>query len=301
MKNKIFFLKPYQKETLWAGKNLQNHLKSDKKIGELWLISAQENAESIIDSIPLSEFYKRNPDFFSNYHAKVYPNLHKIIDAGQKLSLQVHPDNEIAAEFNSLGKDEAWFVLNSNQNPFLIGVKSLNFTNEISKINLKNIENYSNFYKLEKNDFVYINAGIVHSIPENSLVYEIQQNSDLTFRIYDFDRLDHTGKKRELHLDLAKRAIKTGIIPKIVKKTDEKQQVLVQNSFFNLKRVKISKTFSLNPDPIVFWFEIIIIEGQGTISGIEFQVFDAILVSGKIIEPIIFKAENATILINKVK
>ncbi|MXR55873.1 mannose-6-phosphate isomerase [Mycoplasma flocculare] len=301
MKKYLFFLKPYLKETVWAGNRLKKHLKTSRKIGEAWLISAYKNAESVIDNLPLSEFYQKNPDFFKNYPKKIYPNLLKIIDAGQKLSLQVHPDDKMAQNFNSLGKDEAWFVIAESKNPFIIGAKSDNFISEIGKINKANLLNFTNLHNLARGDLAYISAGIIHSIPEGALVFEIQQNSDLTFRIYDFDRYDLNGKKRELHLDLAIKATKAKLKPLIVKKNTEKQQVLIKNKFFNLKRVSINSVFSLLPDSNVFWFEIIIISGEGRVEGFCFKTFDAILISGQIKKVIRFFAKNAIILVNEIR
>ncbi|MDW2925075.1 type I phosphomannose isomerase catalytic subunit [Mesomycoplasma ovipneumoniae] len=300
MKDYFVFVEPYQKNTLWAGQNLQNQLKSSQKIGELWLISAQKHGLSRVGGQNLDEFFAQNRQFFSFYPHKTYPNLHKIIDAGQKLSLQVHPDNKLAKKLNSFGKDEAWLVLNKGDDPFIIGAKSNDFAEKITEINNENIDKHCNFCDLEKNDFAYISAGLIHSIPQGALVYEIQQNSDLTFRIFDFDRLDTNGQKRELHFELAKVAINPKLSPKIIHDNKKSQQSLVKNNFFNLEKVKINQKFLLFPQNDVFWYEIIIISGHGKINDAPFKPFDAILISGQIEKPIEFQAENALILINKI-
>ncbi|QLG43562.1 type I phosphomannose isomerase catalytic subunit [Mesomycoplasma hyopneumoniae] len=295
---------PQIKDKIWAGDRLDKQMRKRGKIGELWLISAIRGSESLVDgSYPLSLFYQEVPEFFCNYPKKTYPNLHKIIDAGQPLSLQVHPDDQYAKKkYNSLGKNEAWFVITRGRKPFLIGAKSLDFIEHMNKITNENINDYVNSYALQKGDLAFIPAGTIHSIPEKSLVYEIQQTSDITFRIYDFDRVDKYGKKRKLHLQEAKKAIKPELKPVIVKKDrGVARQLLLKNEHFHLTRIEVDLEYILLPKEDVYWYEVVILEGIGIMAGTKFKKFDAFIISGHLKKPILFIAMNAVILINEVR
>lgn len=180
----------------------------------------------------LSTFLDQHRSFFGGYQGQ-YPNLTKIIDAKTALSIQVHPDDQYAQQYNSLGKAEGWYVLKNGGAPLVLGTtaKSKDHLAEIIK------QNKMGSYLLKTNlipgDFVYIDHGQVHAIPSETMVYEIQQSSDLTFRIYDYDRLDVNGQLRPLHIQEALDVVNCDLRPKIVKN----QEQLIDNHLFHLKKI----------------------------------------------------------------
>ena len=184
-------MKPYKTnplivEKLWGGRKLREYNKEIRKaaVGESW------ETGPLRGDIPV---------------------LIKLIDAKETLSVQVHPNDEYALKIENErnGKSEAWIVLECEEDSFIIyGFNRKVKKNELRSL-LKNglVSNVLNYVKVRKGDCIFIPAGTVHSIGKGILVYEVQQPSDLTYRIFDWNRTDSQGKGRELHIDKAVRAI----------------------------------------------------------------------------------------------
>ena len=211
---------PLYKYRIWGGEKLKTELNkqyTEENIGESWEISDVSGDETVVAEGPLKGKTLRNlirdfkGDFVGNTvyekFGEEFPLLIKFIDAKTPLSIQVHPSNEIAKErHNSFGKNEMWYVMQADKDAELI----VGFDKEIStydyKTHLKNntILNEMHHENVQKGDTFYIPTGRVHAIGAGVLLAEIQQTSDITYRIYDYDRVDSkTGAKRELHNDLA--------------------------------------------------------------------------------------------------
>ena len=211
---------PLYKYRIWGGEKLKTELNkqyTEENIGESWEISDVSGDETVVAEGPLKGKTLRNlirdfkGDFVGNTvyekFGEEFPLLIKFIDAKTPLSIQVHPSNEIAKErHNSFGKNEMWYVMQADKGAELI----VGFDKEIStydyKTHLKNnaILNVMHHENVQKGDTFYIPTGRVHAIGAGVLLAEIQQTSDITYRIYDYDRVDSkTGAKRELHNDLA--------------------------------------------------------------------------------------------------
>lgn len=281
-KPKFLFFQPYLKEVIWAGSHLQKEFSTNFKIGEAWLLSAIPGKESIC----LNSEYKNKTllDIFSNYpflfnvkKNTQYPNLTKIIDTDQPLSVQVHPDNEMAKKYNSFGKDECWYVLNNNDQKYILGTKITNL-NELHKKILNN--DFTNIFlehTIKKDDFLYIPSGTIHAIPAQTTVFELQQSSDITFRIYDYDRIDNNGQKRPLHIQESIESIKLNNDHFILKQPLNK---LVDNHFFHLVKLEHN---NLNPQRYnfdnSFWLEITVVEGGGWIDGISIKKYDSFIMT----------------------
>ncbi len=218
-----FKFKPILKERIWGGNKLATVLKKDTAsnlIGESWEISDVQGDTSVIANgsfkgMSLSELQtKLGPDLigkknFKNFQNK-FPILIKFIDAEQDLSIQLHPNNKLAAErHNSFGKTEMWYVMQADKDAKLI----VDFNQEMDKdIYLKHLNNKTlpkvlNFEKVKEGDTYFIEVGRVHAIGAGVMLAEIQQTSDITYRVYDWDRIDAEGNSRELHNDLAIDAI----------------------------------------------------------------------------------------------
>jgi len=215
---------PILKERIWGGEKLVTTFKKEsnkRNIGESWEISDVEGDVSIVSKGYLKG--KTLKELIETYKGelvgqKVYkqfgdnfPILIKFIDAKTPLSIQVHPNNELAKErHNSFGKNEMWYVMQAEEDAELI----VGFNQKVAKetymhhLNNSTLTEILNVEKVKKGDTFYIFTGRVHAIGAGVLLAEIQQTSDITYRIYDYDRVDKkTDKKRELHTDLALDAI----------------------------------------------------------------------------------------------
>ncbi|WP_299669266.1 type I phosphomannose isomerase catalytic subunit [uncultured Polaribacter sp.] len=212
--------KPLYKYRLWGGEKLKtvlNKAYSETNIGESWEISDVKNDETVVSSGALGGKTLRNltEEFKGAFLGeKVYkqfgnefPLLIKFIDAKTPLSIQVHPGNEIAKErHNSFGKNEMWYVMEADKNAALI----VGFDKELDKTAYKKhladgtVLEVLHHENVSEGDTFYIPTGRVHAIGSGVLLAEIQQTSDITYRIYDYDRVDaKTGELRDLHNDLA--------------------------------------------------------------------------------------------------
>ncbi len=207
-------LTPAFKETVWGGNEIYNVYKKGcetKKIGESWELSCRDDLKSIIVNgefagKSLTEvFYEHRAAMLGSDTAE-FPWLVKFIDAKDDLSVQVHPDDKYAKENNDgMGKTEMWHILSAKPGAKLI----CGFKNKLTKDELKEfarnggIVNYLNSVEVKKGDTFFIPAGTVHAIGKDIMLLEIQQNSDATYRLYDWQRKDADGKFRELHVDKA--------------------------------------------------------------------------------------------------
>jgi mannose-6-phosphate isomerase len=223
MINQLLRFEPILKSKIWGGEKLQTLLnkKSDKKdIGESWEISDVDGDVSIINNgslkgISLKDLIKEfKQDVLGEkvYHIfqEKFPLLIKFIDAKKKLSLQVHPNDVLAQRrHNSLGKTEMWYIVNSEKKSKMI----VGFSEETDKksfletINSGNELELLNIDYVKKGDTFLVPAGRIHAIGKGILLAEIQETSDVTYRISDWNRKDINGKKRDLHLNLALDAI----------------------------------------------------------------------------------------------
>ncbi|WP_028889486.1 type I phosphomannose isomerase catalytic subunit [Tenacibaculum ovolyticum] len=223
MINQLLRFEPILKSKIWGGEKLQTLLnkKSDKKdIGESWEISDVDGDVSIISNgslkgISLKDLIKEfKQDVLGEkvYHIfqEKFPLLIKFIDAKKKLSLQVHPNDVLAQRrHNSLGKTEMWYIVNSEKKSKMI----VGFSEETDKksfletINSGNELELLNIDYVKKGDTFLVPAGRIHAIGKGILLAEIQETSDVTYRISDWNRKDINGKERDLHLDLALDAI----------------------------------------------------------------------------------------------
>ena len=223
---KLYPLKfnPVYSHRIWGGEKLKTVLNKDYKqesIGESWEISdVDENetqvSEGLLKDYTLKELiHEFKGDFVGNSvyekFGNDFPLLIKFIDAKTPLSIQVHPSNSLAKErHNSFGKNEMWYVMEAEENAELIVGFNKTVSQETYVNHLENacLNELLNIEKVQKGDTFYIPTGRVHAIGAGVLLAEIQQTSNITYRIYDYDRVDSkTGEKRELHTEMALDAI----------------------------------------------------------------------------------------------
>lgn len=220
MKNTPFLLKPAAKDYLWGGSRLNDDFAKGidmSPLAETWECSTHPDGPSIIASgeyegKEVAAALSENPQWLGTHPLATMegkaelPILIKLIDAKKDLSVQVHPDDEYARRVeNSLGKTEMWYVLDAKPDSSLVyGFNQDTEPDQVRKaIENGKLEKLLNHVPIHKNDLFFIQAGTVHAIGAGALVAEIQENSNITYRLYDYDRVDKNGTKRPLHVDKA--------------------------------------------------------------------------------------------------
>lgn len=214
---KPFLLKPCGKDYLWGGSRLNDDFSKAidmSPLAETWECSTHPKGPSIAASgvfagQTLLEVLKAHPEYLGTHPDTEgeLPILIKFIDAKKDLSVQVHPTDEYAYEHENgqLGKTEMWYVLDAARDAKLVYGLYHDVDKEQIRKSIENgtVEKYLQKVPIKKDDLFYIEAGTIHAIGAGALVAEIQESSNLTYRLYDYDRVDKNGKKRELHIDKA--------------------------------------------------------------------------------------------------
>ena len=219
--NALYPLKfqPILKDKIWGGQKLQQLLNkptTSTEAGESWEISDVEGDTSVVANGPLKgsslkallESYTSDllgEKNFRQFGTK-FPLLIKFIDAKQDLSVQLHPNDKLAkARHNSFGKTEMWYVVQADPDSNLIVGFNQDMTQELylKHLEAKTLQSILNFDAVKPGDTYFIEVGRIHAIGAGVLLAEIQQTSDITYRVYDWDRVDSEGKERELHNDIA--------------------------------------------------------------------------------------------------
>ncbi len=266
-------LLPAFKDYLWGGTRLKTEFnkKSElEKVAESWELSTHKDGESVVASgeykgKKLSEYIAENPYDVLGERARAFdffPVLIKFIDAKDNLSVQVHPDDEFARKYNGeYGKTEMWYVLECDEGAQLY----YGFKEKISKEEFrKRIENNTltevlNSVKVKKGDVYFIEAGTVHAIGKGIVICEIQQNSNTTFRVYDYNRKDANGNTRQLHIEQAIEVAKTE--PAKPYKSD-RENVLASCKYFTVEKADVDGTKSFEISDNCFK-SVIAVEGSG--------------------------------------
>lgn len=251
-------------EKIWGGreleKNLNMNLPEKVNIGESWEISAHPNGMSVVENgylkgKSLQEIYDEykgrlvGEKIYSEYKER-FPLLIKYLDVNDRLSIQVHPDDEVALKkYNELGKSESWFIMEASEDAVLImGMKEGVTKEEFLKKTKKN--DFTDLFeeiKVKKGDLIDINPGMVHASLKGSILFaEIQENSDITYRIYDFDRIESNGKKRELHIEEAAEVIdfkRKAVVINTDFNIGETRKTIIRKKYYSIDKIKIEKNF----------------------------------------------------------
>lgn len=262
-------------EKIWGGRDLEGFRDNlpQGDIGESWDVACHKNGMSIVAN---GEFKGRRFDELINEYkekivgnklvGKEFPLLVKLINSKQKLSVQVHPNDEYAARVeNSLGKTEAWYVIDAKEGASLIvGTKNCDKETFRKAVEDGEAEKYLNKIDVKKGDCFLINSGLVHAICEGLIIAEIQQSSDITYRLYDYNR------GRELHIDKALDVINFDLQAenendKPVEKYDGYEKVVLCSSeFFTIEKYNINKEIHSESNEDEF-FILTCAEGKGVI------------------------------------
>lgn len=277
----ILKLKPATKDYLWGGTKLKekyNKESNEDILAETWELSAHKDGQSKIlngefKGKNFDEYYreKGNTMVGKNYDKERFPILIKFIDALKPLSIQVHPSDEYGLKNeNDYGKTEMWYVLEAEEDSYLYYGFNKEVTREEYEQSIKdgNLEDILNKVYVKPGDVLFIESGTVHAIGAGIVICEIQQNSNITYRVYDYKRKDKDGKERDLHVDKALEV--SNLTPNKKYQFDDDNDInntlkrLARSEYFDVFTTDIKKdeTFKISKDSFQ---SIIVIDGEGEI------------------------------------
>lgn len=300
---------PAVKDYIWGGTRLRDEygIKTDlNPVAEAWVLSCHKDGESVasggeFDGMPLSKIIEKCGSNILGEKAKkfdFFPILVKLIDAKGNLSIQVHPSDDYALKNeNQYGKTEMWYVVDCDEGASLY----YGFKEKISKEEFKTrIENDTilevlNKVPVKKGDCFFIESGTIHAIGEGLLIAEIQQNSNLTYRVYDYGRVGADGKPRELHVE---KALKVTTLDKPTHKYGKlESNILASCKYFTAELLEVVNTAKINVTNDSF-VSFICIEGEGEIDSTAFTKGESIFIPANSGEVTV--RGNAKLILSKV-
>lgn len=268
----VLFLQPVFKEMIWGGQRLRSDFGYEipgDQTGECWAISAHKNGDCKVtggtyDGQSLSRLWNEHRELFGNYPGDTFPLLIKIIDAKEDLSIQVHPNDAYAKEHEngSLGKTECWYILDCEPDTDIVIGHNAKTKDELTQmIDQGRFDDLIRTQPVHKGDFFQIDPGTVHAIKGGTLILETQQNSDITYRVYDYGRLTN-GKPRELHVEKSKDVIK---VPFELEQQSGDAETLITCGYYTVKHYVVDGERALTQDQP--FMNLSVIDGEGTLDG----------------------------------
>ncbi len=279
-----FLLAPVYKDYLWGGDRLKSEYNKDTDVtplAESWECSVHKDGESTVASgefegKTLSEVLREHPEYIGTHPDKElgFPLLIKLIDAKEDLSIQVHPDDEYAREHENgeYGKYEMWYVLEAEKDARIIYGFSHDCTKEQLRQAIDNgtIMRHLQRVNVKKGDIFFVPPGTVHAIGKGIVVAEIQESSDITYRLYDYNRIDKNGNTRKLHIDKALDVlnVKKSTEPKrplrlLKYKNGYAGELLTRCQYFEVHRLLLNEEAVIEADAYSFRV-LLCTEGSGT-------------------------------------
>ena len=277
----ILFLNPVFVQRIWGGNRLKTQFGYEipsEKIGECWGVSAHAKGdcvvrEGIYQGTLLSTLWKEHPELFGYCDFERFPLLTKIIDSTEACSIQVHPDDDYAREHEngSFGKMECWYVLDCHEDTKLVLGHNATSREELGEMIRQG--KWSEFIRevpIKKGDFIQIDAGCVHAITAGLMVLETQQNSDITYRIYDYGRLEN-GKQRPMHVE---QSIDVITVPAPMESECIKHagnlpvnclNELISCEYYEVWKIDVEGSFAFLQEQLFLIMSIV--EGEGSVNG----------------------------------
>ena len=275
MKDYIYPLKlsPFLKRTIWGGQRLSKKFGKPpiNALGETWELSARDNESSIISNGPCAGMkFSEYVDTYTDISSNEFPLLIKFIDAEDRLSVQVHPDDVDALRLGlPRGKTEMWYILDADEDSSIVyglkrGETTVSLRNAVQNGRTDEVLNY---VKVRKGDIYFIPGGLVHAIGKGIVIAEIQQNSDTTFRLYDYDRSDASGQKRPLHVNEAIKCTKSfsDRISSFESKEEKDRRLLCSCEYFAVSQIDVCDSIEISTGEFPF-ISLLCISGKGIIT-----------------------------------
>lgn len=277
-------LEPTFKDYIWGGVRLRTEFNKKcnyDKIAESWELSCHKDGNSIVSNgefkgLTLSEYINKNGKSCLGTDCEkfeYFPVLIKLIDAKDNLSVQVHPDNDYALRVEGeYGKTEMWYIVDCDEGASLIyGVnKEISKEEFAERIKNNTLLEIANSVPVKKGDVFFIKSGTLHAIGKGILIAEIQQNSNTTYRVYDYGRVGVDGKPRQLHIDKAidvtsLKPVQKAPKPVIQKADGYTKELLSSCEYFNVEKYEVSKSISFIADKKSF-HSILVLDGSGRLT-----------------------------------
>lgn len=294
-RNKPILLRPVGKDYLWGGNRLcvEYHKEVDvQPLAETWECSTHPDGSSIVASglysgQTLASVIRQHPEWLGERHAgkAELPVLIKFIDAAKDLSVQVHPDDAYAAVHeNQLGKTEMWYVLDAEPGASIVYGFSHDITDDILLESLAEgkLPSHLQVVPARKNDVFFIRPGTIHAIGKGVMVAEIQESSNVTYRVYDYDRIDKNGEKRPLHIEKAldvldkKRAGEVRQQMRLMRyQPGAASEILCRCRYFQVNRVLVTECFRCRVEKTSFQV-FLILEGNMEIGDLPVRKGDCV-------------------------
>ncbi len=257
MKDEILKTDPIFFEKIWGGTRIKTeynlippHEFNQNSIGEVWGVSGYVHGDNLIidsEGLSISSWWK------TLGKSGNFPYQIRVIDANDRLSIQVHPDDKISQKNPDFHrKNEAWYVLDCMDNASIVYNTKIKDQKDILKaIDSNHFEELIDYKPIRKNELIYIPAGMVHAITDKTFLIEVAECSDTTFRLYDFNRLDNFGNRRPLHIEESKQVVKhfpTVEYGKLGKKinNDWERETILNNGVFNIEIVRCFKSIVID-------------------------------------------------------
>lgn len=286
---------PYLVNYIWGGNKLAKEWgkkSAEEMIAESWELSFYDGKESLVatgqfNGVKISEITSQFPQVLGSKikQYNFFPILIKLINSEQPLSVQVHPDDKYALKNEGeLGKKEIWYVAEADRDAYIYLGLTKNITKEELRGILLNgdILRYLNKINVKKGDFFIVNPGTIHALGPGLVILEVQENSNLTYRLYDYDRKDNLGNSRELHIE---KAIEVSCLDKfVVEEINELQndmgkdfKLFVSNEYFNVYKLgDVKEVVLYNKESFV---SLTVLEGEGKFkSGLAVKKGDTVIV-----------------------
>ena len=273
MNNTILYpllFKPIYKERIWGGCKLKTLLAKDipsQTIGESWEIADLPNDSNVIangmlkgmcfrDALSLYKDELLGEQIVTNFGLN-FPLLFKFLDAKDDLSIQLHPNDELAKlRHNSFGKTEMWYVLQADpEAEIIVGFKQDCSSKEyLSHLSNKTLPNILKRIRVQPGDAFFLETGTIHAIGKGIVIAEVQQTSDITYRVYDWDRVDAQGNSRELHIDLALDAINYNYVDAkcLYPKEQNQSNNIVKSTYFSTNFIPLTTTLNVQKTAACF-------------------------------------------------
>lgn len=279
-------LKPEFKNYIWGGTKLRDEYNKNcnyERVAESWELACHKDGNSIIENgeysgLTLEKYIERVGKKVLGSACSEFENfpiLIKLIDARDNLSVQVHPNNDYAMDVEGeYGKTEMWYVVDCEEGASLLYGFNKNITKDEFKKHIENntLPNVVNSVNVKKGDVFFIEAGTLHAIGKGILIAEIQQNSNITYRIYDYGRIGDDGNPRELHIDKAMEI--TDLCPAkeypkgcVVKHDGYSIKLLSSCEYFTVYNIELKSKALLNAGKLSF-NSILVLDGEGTLNGL---------------------------------
>ncbi len=286
---RILKLVPIFQEKIWGGNRLSTvfdyPIPSDHT-GECWAISGHSGGDCAVvgEGKTLSQLWKENPELFGNLPGETFPLLIKIIDARDDLSIQVHPDDEYANRYEngSLGKTECWYVLDCEEGAtIIIGHNAASKEEMAQMVSQNRWTELLRQVPIHKGDFFQIDPGCLHAIKGGTLILETQQSSDVTYRFYDYGRLEN-GKPRQLHIEKSLDVTTAPFVPVAAERAVSWREAATVTHLVSCPYYSVYHVVVENGKVTMDWTQpfvnVSILEGEGTLDGMPVRKGDHLLI-----------------------